>query len=102
MEDKTRTVANPTTLSPFYGPCLGWGRWGYRSWGPGWWGWGGTQYTQENYKEGTLVVDIVDAQTHKLVWRGTAENAVVDPARITAQLTKQAECIIERFPNRTS
>ena len=102
VEDKTRTVTNPTALSPFYGPYLGWGRWGYRGWGPGYWGWGGNRYSQENYKEGTLVVDIVDTRTHKLVWRGTAEKAIVDPARITTQLTKQAENIIDRFPNRTS
>ncbi|GAB4030661.1 DUF4136 domain-containing protein [Spirosoma jeollabukense] len=102
VEDKTRTVANPTSPSPFYGPYLGWGRWGYRGWGPGWWGWGGTQYTQEKYKEGTLVVDMVDARTHKLVWRGAVENAVADPARITAQLTKEAERIVSKFPERTS
>ena len=100
VENKTRTVANPS--SPFYGPYLGWGRWGYRGWGPGWWGWGGTQYTQEQYQAGTLVVDMVDARTHKLVWRGSVQNAVADPSRITAQLTKEAERIVEKFPERTS
>lgn len=100
VEDKTRTVANPT--SPFYGPYMGWGRWGFRGWGPGWWGWGGPQYTQEQYKAGTLVVDMVDAKTHKLVWRGAVEDAVVNPTRITAQLTKEAERIVSKFPERTS
>ncbi|WP_420147222.1 DUF4136 domain-containing protein [Spirosoma sp.] len=100
VEDKTRTVANPT--SPFYGPYAGWGRWGFRGWGPGWWGWGGNQYTQEQYKAGTLVVDMVDARTHKLVWRGAVEDAVVNPTRITAQLTKEAERIVSKFPERNS
>ncbi|GAB4028535.1 hypothetical protein GCM10028809_16620 [Spirosoma gilvum] len=100
VENKTRTVANPTT--PFYGPYMGWGRWGYRGWGPGWWGWGGTQYTQEKYQAGTLVVDMVDARTHQLVWRGSVQNAVGDPSRITSQLTKEAERIVEKFPERTS
>lgn len=100
VEDKTRTVANPTSLS--YGPYLGWGRWGYGGWGPGWWGYGGNQYTQQQYKDGTLVVDMVDARTHKLVWRGAVENAVADPTRITAQLTKEAERIISKFPERNS
>lgn len=100
VEDKTRTVANPT--SPIYGPYLGWGRWGYGGWGPGWWGYGGTQYTQQQYKDGTLVVDMIDARTHKLVWRGAVENAVADPTRITAQLTKEAERIISKFPERNS
>ncbi|GAB4026979.1 DUF4136 domain-containing protein [Spirosoma koreense] len=102
VENKTRTVANPTSPYYGYGPYMGWGRWGYQGWGPGWWGWGGTQYTQEQYKEGTLIVDMVDARTHKLVWRGSVENAVTDPARITAQLTKEVERIVSKFPERTS
>lgn len=99
VENKTQTVATP---SPVYGPYLGWGRWGYRGWGPGWWGWGGTQYTQQQYQAGTLVVDMVDARTRKLVWRGSVQNAVGDPARIAAQLQKEAERIVEKFPQRTS
>ncbi|MFD2570906.1 DUF4136 domain-containing protein [Spirosoma soli] len=100
VEDKTRTVATPN--SAFYGPYAGWGRWGYGGWGPGWWGWGGQQYTQEQYQAGTLVVDMVDARTRKLVWRGSVQNAVADPARIAAQLTKEAERIAEKFPERKS
>ena len=97
VEDKTRTVSTPT--SAFYGPYAGWGRWGYGGWGPGWWGWGGQQYRQEQYKAGTLVVDMVDAKTRKLVWRGSVENALSDPSRITAQLNKEAERIVEKFPD---
>ncbi|QJW91380.1 DUF4136 domain-containing protein [Spirosoma taeanense] len=100
VEDKTRTVAQP--VSPIYGPYLGWGRWGYAGWGPGWWGWGGQQYVQQEYQSGTLVVDMVDARTHQLVWRGSIQNAVADPARITAQLTREVERITEKFPDRNS
>ncbi|MCX6219039.1 DUF4136 domain-containing protein [Spirosoma sp.] len=99
VEDKTRNVATP---SPYYGPYMGWGRWGYGGWGPGWWGWGGQQYQQQQYQAGTLVVDMVDARTRKLVWRGSVQNAVGDPARIAAQLRKEAERIVEKFPERTS
>lgn len=96
VEDKTRTVSSPT--SSLYGPYLGWGRWGYGGWGPGYWGWGGQQLVQQNYKAGTLVVDMVDAKTRQLVWRGSVEDAVTAPTRITAQLTKEAERIVEKFP----
>lgn len=99
VENKTQTVATP---SPVYGPYMGWGRWGYGGWGPGWWGWGGQQYTQQQYQAGTLVVDMVDARTRKLVWRGSVQNAVGDPARIAAQLQKEAERIIEKVPERNS
>lgn len=100
VEDKTRTVSTPNNA--FYGPYLGWGRWGYRGWGPGWWGWGGQQYVQEQYKAGTLVVDMVDARTRRLVWRGSVQDAVTDPARIADRLSKEAERIVEKFPERKS
>jgi Domain of unknown function (DUF4136) len=49
--------------------------------GPGWgWGyWGGpttTTYNTYTYKQGTLVVDIADANGHTLLWRGTATDTL--------------------------
>lgn len=99
VEERTRTVADP---APVYGPFYGWGRWGFGGWGPGWWGWGGQQFRQEQYRAGTLVVDMVDARTRQLVWRGSIQNAINDPARITAQLPREIERIVERFPDRRS
>jgi hypothetical protein len=66
----------------FY-PGFGWGPgWGY-GFGWGWrgaWGWGYPYYgysvypaeyaDKEHYKEGTLIIDLVDTRTHKIVWRG--------------------------------
>ncbi|WP_461138061.1 DUF4136 domain-containing protein [Spirosoma pomorum] len=98
VEDKTRTVAAPA--SPIYGPYVGWGRWGYGGWGPGWWGFGGQQYYQEQYKSGTVVVDMVDAKSRRLVWRGSVENAVGNPAQIEKTLANQVEKIIEEFPGK--
>lgn len=51
--------------------------------GPGWgWGWWGgpttTTYNTYTYKEGTLVVEIADANGHTLLWRGTATDSVSD------------------------
>jgi hypothetical protein len=37
---------------------------------------GGSGIDVYKYKEGTLIVDIVDAATKKLVWRGAAEGAL--------------------------
>src|ERR1700743_813066 len=74
-----------TSYPGFYG---GWG------WGAGWgwgsrWGWGGwarpgfyacgdpflysggiTYAEQEHYKEGTLIIDLIDTRTKRVVWRG--------------------------------
>ncbi len=51
--------------------------------GPGWgWGyWGGpttTTYQTYTTHEGTLVVDIADANGHQLLWRGSATNSISD------------------------
>jgi hypothetical protein len=44
--------------------------WGYG----GWWGVGGGDVN--SYEKGTLVVDLIDAKTEKLVWRGSANKAL--------------------------
>jgi hypothetical protein len=61
---------------PGWGVGFGWGGWGWR----GAWGWGYPYYgygtyaaeyaDKEHYKEGTLIIDLVDTRTHKIVWRG--------------------------------
>ena len=65
-------VANVSTqqrqqLETFYGG--GWGGWGWGGWGP-------ATTTVRTYLEGTLVVDLFDAATHQLVWRGVATDTV--------------------------
>ncbi len=46
------------------------GHWGYYNyWGPGW---GYSSVRVRDYKEGTLVVDLVDTKTKRLVWHGVA------------------------------
>lgn len=101
VEEKTRTVTTGNNYAGpygFYGPYTGWGRWGYAGWGPGWNAYGGPQYTQEKYEAGTVVVDMVDARTKRLIWRGAVQNAVGDPTKISQNLAKQVERIVEQFP----
>lgn len=59
-------------------------------------------YTQEKYEAGTVVVDMVDARTKQLIWRGSVQNAISNPAHIKNQLAKEIQRIVERFPQRTS
>ena len=51
------------------GPTWGWGYWG----GPT-----TTTYNTYTYKEGTLVVELADANGHQLLWRGTATDTLAD------------------------
>jgi hypothetical protein len=53
----------------------------YNSFGRGWrWtgGFGDATTTVENYKVGTLVVDLFDADSKKLVWRGSSSETLSD------------------------
>ena len=59
---------------------------GYR-YGPGPW-WGGHGVDVYQYEEGTLILDVVDAKSNELIWRGTA-TGVVNPDATPEQKEKQ-------------
>lgn len=55
----------------------------------------------ENYIQGTLVVDFIDPQTRKLVWRGVASGIVgrevVDPKLAEEKIKAAARALLDRF-----
>ena len=65
----------------------------YTGWGGcGWGGWGPVETTVKTYLKGTLVVDLFDADTKKLVWRGTATDTVSDnPAKNAEKIDKAVD-----------
>jgi Domain of unknown function (DUF4136) len=70
----------------------------------GGWGWQGFAdgiaiTTVENTPIGTLVVDIFDSRTKKLIWRGTdAEALSHKPEKNEKKLEKEVEKIFKHFP----
>lgn len=52
----------------------------------------------EQYREGTLVLDFIDAKTNNLVWRGSMVDPVNDPARLGRHFAEAARDILEKFP----
>jgi len=64
--------------------------WGYGYWRAG----GGVDVYQ--YQVGTLILDIVDAKTNRLVWRGTA-SGVVDPSPKPEETTKRINEAVEKM-----
>ena len=72
--------------------------------GGGWggWGWGGggmATTTVDTVHVGTEVVDIFDAKTKKLVFRGTAQDQLSDkPEKNEKKLVKAAEKMFKDFP----
>ena len=69
---------------------------GYGPWGFGG-GFGGA--TVETFVEGTLVVDLYDAKTKKMVWRGIATATASDkPTKNTDKMNKALDKMFEKFP----
>ena len=53
--------------------------------------------TVEVYDEGTLLVDITDARTGALVWRGIAESGLVNVVNNQTQMEESVERVVERI-----
>lgn len=55
----------------------------------------------ELYREGTLVIDLVDAETRQLVWRGTGQTRLAElktPEEREERVRRVVEAILARFP----
>ena len=62
----------------------GWGGWRWR------WGGGGSTTWVQDYKIGTVVVDIFNAQTKQAIWRGSATDALSDNQKENSEVTATA------------
>ena len=62
------------------------------------WGYGGGPYELSQYREGTLLVDVFDARTKELLWRGTAVGEVVGPPNLE-RMRMALNNVINRFPS---
>lgn len=83
-----RLEVTPTTMSYGYG-------WGH--------GYVGTSYGNEvrTYDEGTLLIDLLDAKSKSLVWRGVARATVyrnASPQEREARVQAAVGAILEQFP----
>jgi len=84
-------------LNNQYGYAPGWG-WGY---GAGYAPYAYPSTYVYEYDEGTLIVDIVDASTRELVWRGSATDEVdfsASPEKRNAQLNDAVNKVLSNFP----
>jgi hypothetical protein len=82
---------NQQTLDTFYN---GFGR-GWR-WGGGF---GDATTTVDTYKVGTLVVDLFDANSKKLIWRGSSSDTLSDKSdKNIKNLDKAVQKMFNHFP----
>lgn len=88
---------NTSTMG--YGYPGGWAYGGYYGHPYGMGGVGMSTTTVSTYEKGTLVVDVWDAASEKLVWRGTASNIVVaqDPQKMEKKIDKALKKMIDKW-----
>ncbi len=84
---ENRTVVNPDPLGYRYGPY-----------------WLNRNVNVYEYREGTLIIDLMDRKTNNLVWRGWAVNFIDEakPEKMEEQIKKAVQMIFENFPPRAS
>ncbi len=62
------------------------------------WGYAARRTDIREYKEGTLVIDVVDARSRSLVWRGTATGEMSKPDPSAEKITDAVEKMFATFP----
>ena len=81
---------NHPTLNTYYDGFGGGWRWG---------GFGDVTTTVTNYTVGTLVVDLFDANSKKLIWRGSSSEALSNkPDKNIKALDKDVQKMFDHFP----
>ncbi|WP_460894702.1 DUF4136 domain-containing protein [Rufibacter soli] len=96
------TIENQQRLRPDFisVPSIGYGYWyGYRY-----------AYTYnrlyntttvQDYQEGTLILDVVDAKTNELIWRGTSATSANERSLNDERVQKIVSSILAKFPPQT-
>jgi uncharacterized protein DUF4136 len=87
------TTQNRQTLNTFYDGFGGGWRW--RGFG----GFGESTTTTDNYRVGTLVIDLFDANTKTLIWRGSSSDTLSDKSEKNIKnLDKGVQKMFDHFP----
>jgi Domain of unknown function (DUF4136) len=87
------------TLNTFYSGMGGYGGYGWRGWGGAGMGTGTATTTESEYLVGTLVVDIFDAKSKQLLFRGTATDEISDkPEKNIKKVAKASDKMFKDFP----
>jgi Domain of unknown function (DUF4136) len=85
----TETTRTQPEVNTFYDGFGG------RRWG----GFGDATTTVQNYKVGTLVIDMYDAGSKNLIWRGSSSSALTgNPEKNAKNLDKDMQKMFDHFP----
>lgn len=98
-EMRKETTAYNTGFAPYYGAWYG-GPW-YWGYGPWYWDWGTTVVEQRDVQYDTVTIDMVDANSDALIWRGKGVRHIHSnwkPDDIDEKVQKIVEKIMDHFP----
>lgn len=92
VDQKTSTTA----YTNYYGGGYG----GYHRYRGGWgYGYASTTYSESDYLEGTLVMDVFDGTSKNQVWQGIATGTVTEKAEKREQtIPKHIASLMRKFP----
>jgi hypothetical protein len=62
----------------------------------GYWRAGGVEV--HRYKEGTLILDLIDPEMKQLVWRGWATSVIEEPEKREEMINKSIEEMLKKYP----
>ena len=93
LEQKTSTTA----YTNYYGGASR-GRYSRASWGWGS-GYATTSYSESDYVQGTLVMDVYDNSTNNLIWQAVASGTVKEnPKKREKSIPKMVAKLMKKFP----
>jgi hypothetical protein len=70
--------------------------WGYR-YSDYYWGYGGRQIDVYEYTQGTLVIDVIDAESKNMIWRGIGQKVIDQTQRSPEEVQEKIDQIINKI-----
>jgi hypothetical protein len=92
----TYTERKRSSINEYYPMMYGGWYWRFRPWGMYPYPYAARQ--TYSYTEGTLIIDLIDARTKLLVWRGSVAGVVDDPAELQRQVKQAVDLIFKKYP----
>ena len=110
LQRKGLTRVTPDEKPDLFVSVIGWGQqrvdvttYGYAYGGAYVYGGYGPGYavpvtSVQEYTDGTLILDLVDAKTRQLVWRGTAADTISNPSAIGQIIDEAVQKLLAAYP----
>lgn len=103
VRDRVRAYNYPAYV---YGPGIvyrgvarnRYGRYFYYSYGASFPVYIGSDIEQVPYREGTLIIDLIERRNHKVIWRGYGVGDVDNPERAISAIPEVVEGILNKLP----